>query len=122
MVRPDMQGSWRLFPLVALALVAACGDARLAELTPGIDRDSLLRILAPDGATSDTLPHIVRRETYLSKGQMLEVLFYSGRDAGAEVEEGALTPIVLRSDTVMGWGWAHFDSVAAEHNIQARPR
>ena len=111
--------------LVGAATLAACGDSRLKELSAGITRDSLMTILAQGGQSGDTLPHVYRAEKYLSKGQMLEVLFYDRGDANegmATVPEAELTPIVLRSDTLLGWGWTYYDSVARDHNIAVKAR
>ena len=108
-----------------LVLLVGCGDARIKELSPGISRDSTLRIIGSGATVEDSLPNVYRAERYLSKAQMLEVLFYSpsgekeGRDS---MPEGRLTPIVLRDGVVTGWGWQHFDSVAAEHGIPRKPR
>ena len=38
------------------------------------------------------------------------------------VAEAKLTPLVLRNDTLTGWGWAHHDSVARANNIVIKPR
>jgi hypothetical protein len=111
--------------LAGAATLAACSDSRIGDLSPGITRDSLMTILAQGGQAGDTLPHVYRAEKYLSKGQMLEVLFYDRGDAneGTEtVPEGDLTPIVLRSDTLLGWGWTYYDSLAKDHNLTVKPR
>ena len=111
--------------VLALGALAACADARIQKLSTGISRDSLLRILAAEGAGADSLPHVYRAERYLIKGQMLEVFFYTKTDAKTgrdSVPEKKLTPIVLRDGKVGGWGWTYFDSLAKADSIRERPR
>jgi hypothetical protein len=110
----------------SVALLAGCGDANIRKLTPGIPRDSVLKILALGSTTAnDTTPNVYREERYLNNGHWTSILFYSntGKKEGADtIPEAELTPIVLRDDTLTGWGWAHHDSVAKANNIVIKPR
>ncbi len=78
------------------------------------------------GSTAtDSTPNIYREERYLHDGQWISILMYSntGKKEGQEkIPEGDLTPVVLRNDTLTGWGWAHHDSVAMANNITIKPR
>ena len=128
-----MQGStvrraaFRVATLALSVAVVACGDSRIRRLDRGIARDSVLRLLA-QGATpvaGDTTPNVYREERYLRDAHWTTVLFYTptGAKEGQEtVPENELTPIVLRDDTLTGWGWEHFDSVAQVVGIRSRPR
>ena len=125
--------SRRLLPAAGLLALAACSpsespsesDPKLDQLTVGIMRDSVLRILGPATA-EDSMPNVYRSEMYLMGGAPLEILFYSpaGLKEGKEpaAAESTLRPIVLRNGQVTGWGWAHFDSVARVNDIRARVR
>lgn len=119
--------------LLAAALIstAACAtsesetDPRLSLLTVGMSREMALRVLG-DSTSGDSLSNIYRREAYLFNGQPLEILFYS-RDGlkegqGPAAAESTLRPVVINLGRVTGWGWAHFDSVAREHEIRVRVR
>ena len=106
-------------PVALLAL--ACGDARVKKLAEGIDRDSVLTILR-DGqpAGADSLPHVYEHAGYLVNGVRYEVFYYTRGDEVAGVDSlpsAQLTPIVLQNDTVSGWGWAYWDSVAKSINL-----
>ncbi len=118
----------------AAVIAAACGgaeapagesDPKLAQLSIGMRRDSVLMVLGPPTA-ADSLPNVYRKEMYLLEGTPTEILFYSptGVKEGAEPApaESTLRPIVLRMGQVTGWGWAHFDSLARVNDIRVRIR
>ena len=111
---------------LCLATLAGCGDANIKQLTPGIARDSVLKILALGStATGDSTANIYREERYLSSGQMITVLLYTntGLKEGTDtIPEAELTPVVLRNDTLTGWGWQHHDSVANANKIVIKQR
>jgi hypothetical protein len=111
---------------VSFAALAACGDSRIKKLTVGIPKDSVLKILTLESAPveGDSIPNVYRSERYLWDGHQITAWFYSkaGKKAGRDtIPEKDLTPIVLRDDTLTGWGWQHFDSVAKANNIPAHP-
>lgn len=116
--------------LGALLLAAACTpsdageDPRLTQLTVGITRDSMLRVI--NAGSPDSMFNVYRRESYLADGVPLEIFFYHPGDLregqGPAATESTLRPIVVRGLTVTGWGWAHFDSVARANDIRARVR
>ena len=116
-----------LMVVVSTAALAACGDARVKELSKGIARDSVLTILG-DGSPvvqGDSLPHVYDVAKYLVNGQSYEVFYYTKTEekAGADsVPPNRLTPIVLQNDAVSGWGWEHWDSVAKTINLPVPPR
>jgi hypothetical protein len=113
--------------LLAVAALSGCGDANIRKLTPGIARDSVNKILAlGNNPTDDSTTNVYREERYLSSGHWISILMYSrtgtkegGRDT---ISEADLIPVVLRDDTLTGWGWEHHDSVASANNIVIKPR
>jgi hypothetical protein len=121
-----------LLPAASLLALAACSsgpegesDPKLDQLTVGIARDSVLRILGPVTA-EDSLPNVYRKEAYLLDGMWTEVLFYSaaGLKEGKEpaAAESTLRPITLVRGFVTGWGWTQYDSIARRHDIRVRIR
>jgi hypothetical protein len=107
---------------VLLLASAACGDARVKKLEEGISRDSLLSILRDGGPQigADSLPHIYEAARYLMNGREYEIFYYTKGDevAGADsLPAKKLTPIVLVHDTLTGWGWQYWDSVAKSINL-----
>ncbi|HWP71592.1 MAG TPA: hypothetical protein VNM36_10840 [Gemmatimonadaceae bacterium] len=109
----------------SLALLSACGDANIRKLNTGIARDSVLKILAIGSTSTDSTPNVYREERYLNDGQWISMLLYTntGKKEGADtVPEADLIPVVLRNDTLTGWGWEHHDSVARANKIVIKPR
>jgi hypothetical protein len=113
----------------AIALLAvslsACEDRNIRQLTVGIPRDSVLRILALESASSDSTPHDYREERYLHNGRWITILLYTNtgsKEGMGSVDEADLVPVLLRDDTLTGWGWTHHDSVARANNIVNKPR
>ena len=106
--------------VVLAGTLAGCGDSRIKELTPGITRDSALKVIN-EGAASDSLARVYKQETYLVEGKQLNVLFYN-KDGIKQASDSTLaakaqTPIVTVDGKVTGWGWTHYDSVAKANNI-----
>lgn len=117
-------------PALAVLTFVACKDPRLDKLSENITRDSALRILAADAAPGDSVPHIYRESQYLMNGRMYRVVFYTPTDrkqqtdtlhGGERLEERRLTPLVFVNDTLTGWGWKHWEEVAATINVPVAP-
>lgn len=93
-------------------LLAACsrGDARFEELTRGIPRDSVIKVMG------DAKPE--RVDTYLANSQLIEALYFAppGADSGSTPER-ELSPVVMVNGTVAGWGWKVWDSIAGANKI-----
>ena len=85
-----------LFTLTALA--GCGGDRNIGQLTVGIARDSVLRILAQGSTATDSTPNVYREERYLNDGHFITLLMYSatGKKEGVEtIPEEELTDMVL---------------------------
>jgi hypothetical protein len=94
-----------------LAATAACGDARLKDLSVGIDRDSLAVVMQTDA------PH--RSESYLMEGKFWEVFYYArpNTDPTDSVAWRELSPVVVVDGTVAGWGWKYWEPEAQRLQI-----
>lgn len=109
----------------ALVSLTACQDRNIRNLTIGIPRDSVLKILAEGSTATDSMPNVYREERYLHNGQWITMLMYSNtgvKEGTGTLPESELIPVVLRNDTLTGWGWEHADSVARANNIEVKPR
>ena len=127
MIRSIGRSARFVVPAVSLALLSGCGDANIRKLSVGIPRDSVIKILALGSTAQDSTPNVYREERYLYDGQWISILLYSHtgvkEGAGADtIPEGELIPVVLRNDTLTGWGWEHHDSVAVANKIVIKPR
>lgn len=110
---------------LGLVTLSGCQDKNIKQLTKGIARDSVLKILATGATSTDSTPNVYREERYLNAGQMITMLFYTntGIEEGQEtVPESDLIPVVLVNDTLVTWGWTQHDSVATANSIQIKPR
>lgn len=106
-------------------LTLGCGDRNIRDLTVGIARDSVIKILAQGSTATDSTPNVYREERYLYGGHMITLLMYSStgkKQATDTIPESDLIPVVLRDDTLTGWGWEHHDSVAWANNIAIKRR
>ena len=111
--------------LLTLSTLTGCGDKNIRQLTVGIARDSVIKILGQGSTATDSTPNVYREERYLYDGHFITMLMYSntGKKEGTEtIPEEELLPVVLRDDTLTGWGWEHHDSVANANNIVIKPR
>ena len=112
----------------SLLLASACSDTRLEKMSTGISRDSALAIIN-EGASGDSLARVYRQESYLLANKegnvhVANVLFYN-KSGDKEADDSTLsrdatTPIVLLNGSVVGWGWAYYDSVAKANNIPVK--
>ncbi|HEX6314742.1 MAG TPA: DUF3192 domain-containing protein [Gemmatimonadaceae bacterium] len=110
---------------IAVVALSACQDRNLRQLTVGMPRDSVISILGQGATSTDSTPNVYREERYLYNGQWITMLMYTntGTEEGqGTVAEEDLVPVVLKNDTLTGWGWAHHDSVALANNIEIKPR
>lgn len=113
--------------LMATALLlSACGDRnadvgadKLAALTEGSPRDSVLQVFGTGPLTAqyaDTLrlEHGFRRERYLIAGQQYEVLYYRELPGTVTepVQQAKETPVVLQEGKVLGLGWRYYVETA----------
>jgi hypothetical protein len=110
---------------LAVLALSACQDKNLRQLTVGMPRDSVISILGQGATGTDSTPNVFREERYLYNGQWITVLMYTntGSEEGqATVPDEELVPVILKNDTLTGWGWEHHDSVARANNIEIKPR
>lgn len=103
--------------LLAVTVLAACGDRRLTKLSTGITADSAAKVMTVDA------PH--RTLSYLTGGRIWEVRLYArdGQPAAADsIEWRKMSPVVLSDGKVVGWGWGFWDKTAAKLSIPVPPK
>ena len=113
-----------LVAATSLVVLAACGDSRIGALSTGISRDSAVKVLG-GGAEGDSLANVYKQESYINDGRVINILVYN-KDGLKQADDSAvsdsrLTPVVTVDGKVTGWGWSHYDSVAAANNIPVKP-
>jgi hypothetical protein len=115
--------------MACVAVLAACGDARVKDVDTGITRDSVLSIIGKGSHGVDSLPNVYLREPYLIDGKNYEVFFFTS--TGSHVYSSAnkdtipwkdLEPIAMIDNKVAGKGWAFLDSLYGAHKIPLKKR
>ena len=113
--------------LLALALavaMSACADKRIAKLEEGITKDSTLKLLSVGAPADDSLPNFYRHLQYFMDSKMFDVYLFDpkNRDYSTDplVADKELTPIVVVSDTLRGWGWSYMDETSERYKMQVR--
>ncbi len=98
-----------------LLTLGACGDARLKDLSLGINRDSVAVVMKSDA------PH--RSESYLMEGKFWEILYFAkeGVPAADSVAWRELSPVVIADGAVAGWGWDYWQREADRLKVQLPP-
>jgi hypothetical protein len=118
---------------VALVLIAvacagesdAVGASKLDAVEEGMPKDSVLPIIGTGPLTPIKAPDVLRlvngyrTQIYLVNGVNYQVIYY--REALGSLEDSISraveTPILLKNDTVMGWGWNYYEEKSAELGI-----
>lgn len=89
----------------------------------GTGRDSMgvMSVQIPVGGNRPVLYNPHRGELYNADGSSWEVLYYYTRVAHNDgmVTEDELTPIVLRDDVLIGWGWSFWARQARDYGVPA---
>jgi len=94
----------RILTAAALVLaLQACGDARLKDLSLGINRDSVAVLMETD------TPH--RSQSFILEGKFWEILYYGdvGVAAADSVAWRDLSPVIIADGGVVGWGWDYWE-------------
>lgn len=109
----------RLLVSALLLTVSACAkdDPRVKHLGEGISRDSAFAVME--------IPAGEQGEAYLVNGRYIEAFVV--RMPGVQGPRDSLTraqstPVVVVDGTVTGWGWSHWDSVAAANGIVVKQK
>jgi hypothetical protein len=99
-------------------LVSGCErpDPRLKSLSVGITKDSVLKIMGAEKPR--------RLDPYLIAGQYIEAMYYPkpGASSPEATQDRKMTPLIIVDNTLKGWGWTFWDSVASAHHIEVTPK
>lgn len=120
-------GTVSIFLFATAALLSACGDSgmgaeKLKNLSENISTDSLFRVIGTGplqpvtGSDSIRIENGYRRSQYFMDGASYKVLWY--REVAAPLDSAIIiedvAPIVIRNDSVIGWGWKYFDKASVD--------
>ena len=93
----------------ALAACSSGGDARFEQLSVGITKDSVLKLM---GAQAPT-----RTDPFLTDGKFIEVMYFAPAGTTDSLPDREMSPLVTVDGKLVGWGWETLDSVAAATRI-----
>ena len=103
--------------LLLSAGLGACAksDSRLEQLSAGIPKDSVLRVMGVNQPE--------KYETYLIAGYYIEAMYFPlpGATDSAAIADRNMSPVILSDGKLVAWGWAPWDSMAAVHKIAVAP-
>ena len=96
--------------LASLLVLAACSDKRLDNLTIGIAKDSVDKVIGD-------APH--RTAGYITAGKQWEVRLYSRSksDAKDSIAWRKMSPVVLIDGKTVGWGWSWWGGASKKNGI-----
>lgn len=117
--------------LLAFCLVMpACGPSvsqkvrldnkeRLTKLKLNMKKDDVLITMGTGTAYSEfsePIPNPFRTEALRTRKGTYEILYYytEYRKAGTPITDEHLTPLVIRNDRLVGWGWSALEEVRNE--------
>jgi len=100
----------------------AVGASKLDAIEEGMPKDSVLPLLGTGPLIPIKAPDVLRlangfrTQIYLVNGANYQVIYY--REALGSLEDSISrtveTPILLKNDTVMGWGWSFYEKKSSE--------
>lgn len=114
----------------AVIFAAACGSSdlggdKLKALKTGDTRAKVAEVMGtgPLSATSEAdstrMMQGYRLQRYVTNGNTHEIIWY--REEPGSIEDSLVahlvTPVVLVSDTVVGWGWSFFNKYASTNGL-----
>ncbi|MCC6928841.1 MAG: hypothetical protein IT359_07610 [Gemmatimonadaceae bacterium] len=109
--------------LLAL-LASACTDSRVRELTLGISKDSVFKIIGQGAPAGDSLPNVYKRVQYFVDSKFFDIFLFDPQNRKVweepNVLDKELTPIVVIQDKLEGTGWGYADELAGKYKFQIR--
>lgn len=124
------RATWRQFgAATALLFLAACGGdvgaEKLKGLAKGATRDVVLSTLGTGPVTAirpDDQLRVVnghRRQVFVSQARQIEVIWYREEPGSLDdrITQQTETPVVVESDTLVGWGWKFYQPFAASMKL-----
>lgn len=105
--------------LSLIGVLASCAgktDPRLEQLSAGIGKDSVLKVMGaekPEKATA-----------FLIAGSYIEAMYFPvpGATDSAGITDRKMSPVIVIDGKLVAWGWKQWDSLAAAHNIPVAPK
>ena len=109
---------------LTVLFVSACSDSRVRELTLGISKDSVLKVIGQGAPAGDSLPNVYRRIQYFVDSKFFDIFLFDPKNRKVwedpTVLDKELTPIVVIQDKLEGTGWGYADELTGKYKMQIR--
>jgi hypothetical protein len=117
-LRPGMTRD-QVFDIMGTKTVSVSGTEASGPVGIGEDTLGVSQVQIPVGGPKPVLQNPHRNELYRAGGSNWEVLFYYTSVVSDDglVTDDELTPVVLRDDTLTGWGWDYLAEQASLFDI-----
>jgi len=111
----------QVFDVMGTKTASVSGTEASGPVGIGEDTLGVSQVQIPVGGPKPVLQNPHRSELYRAGGSNWEVLFYytSVVADDGRVTDDELTPVVLRDDTLTGWGWDYWAEQASLYDIPA---
>ena len=109
----------QVFDIMGTKTVSVSGTEDSGPVGIGEDTLGVSQVQIPVGGPKPVLQNPHRNELYRAGGANWEVLYYytSVVSDDGMVTDDELTPVVLREDTLTGWGWEYLAEQASLNDI-----
>ena len=109
----------QVFDIMGTKTVSVSGTEAAGPVGIGEDTLGVSQVQIPIGGPKPVLQNPHRNELYRADGANWEVLYYytSVVSDDGMVTDDELTPVVLRDDTLSGWGWDYLAEQASLFDI-----
>jgi hypothetical protein len=119
-LRPGMTRE-EVFDIMGTKSVSVSGTEASGPVGIGEDTLGVSMVQIPVGGPKPVLQNPHRNELYRAGGARWEVLYYYTSVVADDglVTDDELTPVVLRDDTLVGWGWDYWAEQVSLYEIPA---
>jgi hypothetical protein len=117
-LRPGMTRD-QVFDIMGTKTASVSGTEASGPVGIGEDTLGVSQVQIPVGGPKPVLQNPHRNELYRAGGANWEILYYytSVVSDDGMVTDDELTPVVLRNDTLVGWGWDYLAEQASLFDI-----
>jgi hypothetical protein len=111
----------QVFDIMGTKTASVSGTEASGPVGIGEDTLGVSQVQIPVGGPKPVLQNPHRSELYRAGGSSWEVLYYytSVVADDGRVTDDELTPVVLRDDTLTGWGWDYWAEQVSLYDIPA---
>lgn len=119
-LRPGMTRE-QVFDVMGTKTASVSGTEASGPVGIGEDTLGVSQVQIPLGGPKPVLQNPHRNELYRAGGASWEVLYYYTSVVADDglVTDDELTPVVLRDDTLTGWGWDYWAEQVSLYDIPA---